>query len=156
MSMYESNPGKTPGNDSGAAERPNDKPATITVETTSGETKKYDVEHHLRSDHGWVSMWLNRDDGIDVQVPRERVVEIKRGREHHHDGERELVADGGLEWISEGPQGIRPAKKFVHTRCGSYCGRVKMADGGHLYYCPECDERTTLKAETIRFEVIDR
>ena len=39
-------------------------------------------------------MWLTRDGGIDVQVPRERVISIERGREHHDDGERELVADG--------------------------------------------------------------
>ena len=86
MSSYDSQPGKTPGNDS-VEYRADDKPATITVETVSGETQQYDVEHHLRSDNGWVSMWLTRDGGIDVQVPRERGISIERGRE--------LGADGG-------------------------------------------------------------
>jgi hypothetical protein len=89
METYDSHPRKTPGAE---------KPARIVIETTDG-TKAYDAEHHIRN-NGWVSIYLGTtQDGIDVQVPRERVIEIKHGREQHTDTETgtvETAADGGL------------------------------------------------------------
>lgn len=90
MRTKDTQKGKTVGFDT--------KPARIVIETTDGE-KAYDAEHHIRSDNGWVSIYLGaKQDGIDVQVPRERVVEILRGREHHDqqtEEDKKLVADGG-------------------------------------------------------------
>lgn len=106
MQEYDSQPRKTPGTESEVS-RLNDNPARITVEDGDGDTKTYDVEHHIKSDHGWVSLYLTRDgSGIDVQVPRERVISIERGRKRHSgDGRDECPRCGAP--VRDKPRSVR-------------------------------------------------
>lgn len=100
MQDYDSQPRKTPGTDT--------KPARIVIETTDG-TKAYDAEHHIRN-NGWVSICLgSKQDGIDVQIPRERVIEIRRGREHHSDGRDECPRCGAP--VADRPRSVRECKR---------------------------------------------
>ncbi|WP_135533240.1 DNA primase family protein [Halostella pelagica] len=82
------------------------------------------------------------------------------------DGRGRLMTDGGQdipgdadgdgwEWVSEGPQNIRPPKKFVHTQCGGRAARGHDAHGETFFWCPECDVTESLKSGFIRIERVD-